>query len=207
MSNTFLIKRKRKRIGFKPGKSRILYSCRSDYAITFCASAKGHYFTGHHAHAVIFGLFTPSCHSSDHCSNICYFGIIGILPMKGSYLVLVCLTSIYQPLWLFSRLFFLCLYDMQASQKASRTALMFLSFDLSEHSGLMYLGGGSLALSSLSSLSSKDINWIALCRSNKAFILALSSGESCALSNTSVRFINFWTPRKTYLVTCAWLLW
>ena len=117
---------------------------------------------------------------------ICDFGIIGILPMKGSYLVLVCLTSIYQPLWLFSWLFFLCLFDIQASQKASRTALMFLSFDLSEHSGLMYLGGGSLALSSLSSLSSKDINWIALCRSNKAFILALSSGESCALSNTSV---------------------
>ena len=123
---------------------------------------------------------------------ICYFGgIIGILPMKGSYLVLVCLTSIYQPLWLFSRLFFLCLFDMQASQKASRTALMFLNFDLSEHSGLMYLGGGSLAPSSLSSLSSKDINWIALCTSNKAFILALSFGESCALSNTSVRFLNF----------------
>ena len=36
---------------------------------------------------------------------ICYFGIIGILPMRGSYLVLVCLTSIYQPLWLFSWLF------------------------------------------------------------------------------------------------------
>ena len=122
---------------------------------------------------------------------ICDFGIIGILPMKGSYLVLVCLTSIYQPLWLFSRLIFLCLFDMRASQKASRTALMFLSFDLSEHSGLMYLGGGSLALSSLSSLSSKDINWIALCRTNKAFIFALSSGESCALSNTSVRFVNF----------------
>ena len=43
---------------------------------------------------------------------ICDFGIIGILPMKGSYLVLVCLTSIYQPLWLFSWLFFLCLFDM-----------------------------------------------------------------------------------------------
>ena len=50
---------------------------------------------------------------------ICYFGIIGILPMKGSYLVLVCLTSIYQPLLLFSRLFFLCLFDMRASQKVS----------------------------------------------------------------------------------------
>lgn len=127
---------------------------------------------------------------------ICYFGIIGILPMKGSYLVLVSMTSIYQPLWLFSRLFFLCLFDMRASQKASRTALMFLSFDLSEHSGLMYLVGGSLALSSLSSLSSKDINWIALCRSNKAFILALSSGEICALSYTSVQFVNFWTPKE-----------
>ena len=127
---------------------------------------------------------------------ICYFGIIGILPMRGSYLVLVCLTSIYQPLWLFSQLLFLCLFDMQASQKASRTALMFLNFDLSEHSGLMYLGGGSLAPSSLSSLSSQDINWIALWGSNKAFILALSTGESCALSNTSVRFVNFWTPKK-----------
>ena len=122
---------------------------------------------------------------------ICYFGIIGILPMRGSYLVLVCLTSIYQPLWLFSQPLFLCLFDMQASQKASRTALMFLNFDLSEHSGLMYLGGGSLPPSSLSSLS-----WIALCRSNKAFVLALSSGERCALSNTSVWFVNFWTPKK-----------
>ena len=75
---------------------------------------------------------------------ICHFGIISILLMRGSYLVLVCLKSIYQPLWLFSRLFFLCLFDMRASQKASRTALMFLNFDLSEHSGLMYLGGGSL---------------------------------------------------------------
>ena len=118
---------------------------------------------------------------------ICYFGIIGILPMRGSYLVLVCLTSIYQPLWLFSQLFFLCLFDMQASQKASRTALMFLNFDLSKHSGLMYLGGGSLAPSALSSLFSKDINSTALCRFNKAFILALSSGESCAFSNRSVR--------------------
>ena len=122
---------------------------------------------------------------------ICHFGIISILLMRGSYLVLVCRKSIYQPLWLFSRLFFLCLFDVRASQKVSRTALMFLNFDLSEHSGLMYLGGGSLALSSLSSLSSKDINWIALCRTNKAFIFALSSGESCALSNTSVRFVNF----------------
>ena len=122
---------------------------------------------------------------------ICYFGIIGILSTRGSYLVLVCLTSIYQPLWLFSRLFFLCLFDVRASQKVSRTALMFLNFDLSEHSGLMYLGGGSLAPSSLSSLSSQDINWIALWGSNKAFILALSTGESCALSNTSVRFVNF----------------
>ena len=58
---------------------------------------------------------------------ICYFGIIGILPMKGSYLVLVSMKSIYQPLWLFSRLFFLCLFDMRASQKASRTALTSLS--------------------------------------------------------------------------------
>ena len=124
-------------------------------------------------------------------ATISYFGIIGILPMKGSYLVLVCLTSIYQPLQLFSRLFFLCLFDMRASQKVSRTALMFLSFDLSEHGGLMYLGAGSLALSLLSSLSSKDINWIALSRSNKAFILALSSRESCALSNMSVPFVNF----------------
>ena len=97
--------------------------------------------------------------------------------MRGSYLVLVCLTSIYQPLWLFSRLLFFCLFVMRASQKASRTALMFLNFDLSEHSGLMYLG--SLAPSSLSLLSSKDINWITLCRFNKAFILALSSRESC----------------------------
>ena len=32
---------------------------------------------------------------------ICYFGIIGILPMRGSYLVLVWLTSIYQPLVIF----------------------------------------------------------------------------------------------------------
>ena len=122
---------------------------------------------------------------------ICYFGSIGILLMRGSYLVLVCLTCIYQPPWLFSRLFFFCLFDMRASPKASRTALMFLNFDLSEHSGLMYLGGGSLAPSSLSSLSSKDINWIALCRFNKAFILTLSSLESCALSNRPVRFVNF----------------
>ena len=118
--------------------------------------------------------------------------------MRGSYLVLVCLKSIYQPLWLFSRLFFLCLFDMRASQKVSRTALMFLNFDLSEHSGLMYLGGGSLAPSSLSSLSSKDINWIALWGSNKAFILALSTGESCALSNTSVRFVNYWSPKNLF---------
>ena len=60
-----------------------------------------------------------------------------------------------------------------------------------EHSGLMYLGVGSLPPSSLSSLS-----WIALCRSNKAFVLALSSGERCTLSNTSVQFVNFWTPKK-----------
>ena len=64
-------------------------------------------------------------------------------------------------------------------------------FDHFEQSGLMYLSGGSLAPSSLSSLSSKDVNWIELCRSNKAFILALSSRESRALSNTSVRFVNF----------------
>ena len=24
----------------------------------------------HHAHSIIFGLFTPSCHSSDQCSNL-----------------------------------------------------------------------------------------------------------------------------------------
>ena len=24
----------------------------------------------HNVHGVIFGLFTPSCHSSDHCSNL-----------------------------------------------------------------------------------------------------------------------------------------
>ena len=86
--------------------------------------------------------------------------------MRGSYLVLVCLTSIYQPLWLFSQLLCLCLFDMQASQKASRTALMFLNFDLSEHSGLMYLGGGLLPPSS-----------IANCRvyiSNKLFTLRVS---------------------------------
>ena len=70
---------------------------------------------------------------------ICYFGIVGILPMRGSYLVLVCLTGISQPLRLFSRLLFVCLFNMRASQKASRTALMFLNYNLSEHSGLMYL--------------------------------------------------------------------
>ena len=85
-----------------------------------------------------------------------------------------------------SQLLFLCLFDMQASQKAPRTALMFLNFDLSEHSGLMHLGGGSLPPSLLSSLS-----WIALCRSNKAFVLVLSSRERRALSNRSVRFVNF----------------
>ena len=37
---------------------------------------------------------------------------------------------------------------------------------------------------------------VALCRSNKAFVLALSSRERCALSNTSVWFVNFWTPKK-----------
>ena len=127
---------------------------------------------------------------------ICYFIVIGILPMGGSYLVLVCLTSIYRPLWLFPWLFFVCLFDMQASQKVSRTALMFLNFDLFEHSGLMCLDGGPLAPSSSSLLSSEHINSISLCRCNKAFILALSSRESCALYNTSVPLVNFWTPKK-----------
>ena len=34
------------------------------------------------------------------------------------------------------------------------------------------------------------------CRFHKAFTLALSSGESCALSNMSVRYVNFWKPKK-----------
>ena len=50
---------------------------------------------------------------------ICYFGIIGILPTRGSYLVLVCLTSIYQPFWLLSRLFFFCLFDLKKGVKNS----------------------------------------------------------------------------------------
>ena len=79
---------------------------------------------------------------------------------------------------------------------------MFLNFDLSEHSGLMYLGGGPLAPSSLSSLSSKDINWIALCTSNKALILALSLGKLCLVQHVCAipQFLN---TKKTYLVPVA----
>ena len=156
--------------------------------MTFCALDKGH-FLDVMSTASFLDFLLPVAIVVITLA-ICSFGIIGILPMKGSYLVLVCLTSIYQPLWLFSRLFFLCLFDMRASQKASRTALMFLNFDLSEHSGLMYLGGGSLdpLFIVLTLLQRHKLDSIV---SNKAFILALSSGESCALSNTSVRFVNF----------------
>ena len=110
--------------------------------MTFCALDKGHFLDVMRTASFLDFLLPVAIVVITLA--ICSFGIIGILPMKGSYLVLVCLTSIYQPLWLFSQLLFLCLFDMQASQKASRTALMFLNFDLSEHSGLMYLGGGSL---------------------------------------------------------------
>ena len=131
-------------IGFKPvkDKEKQNFICRSDYAMTFCALDKGHFLDV--MSTASFSDFLLPVAIVVITLAICSFGIIGILPMKGSYLVLVCLTSIYQPLWLFSQLLFLCLFDMQASQKASRTALMFLNFDLSEHSGLMYLGGGSL---------------------------------------------------------------
>ena len=37
--------------------------------------------------------------------GIYYFGIIRVLPMRGSFLLPVCLISIYQPLWLFSQLY------------------------------------------------------------------------------------------------------
>ena len=58
-------------LGFKPVKNRGKVEFYTHVqAITFCASAKAHYFSGHHAPDVIFGLFTPSCHSSDHCSNL-----------------------------------------------------------------------------------------------------------------------------------------
>ena len=178
-------------IGFKPVKKR----GKIEFYTHVEATMPSHFVLRlkvifHHVHGVILGFLFPVAIVATTVA-ICYFGIIGILSIRGSYLVLVCLTSIYQPLWLFLRLFFFCLFDMRASQRASRTAMMFLNFDLSEHSGLMYLGGGSLAPSSLSSLSSKDINSIALCRFIKAFILALSSGESCALSNTSVLLVNF----------------
>ena len=140
-------------------------------------------------------FFTPSCHSSDHCSNLLLWYYWH--PVHEGQLFGTGLSDKYlsTSLVVFPAVLFLPLWHVSL-QKASRTALMFLNFHLFEQSGLMYLSGGSLAPSSLSSLYSKDVNWIALCRSNKAFILPLSSRESRALSNTSVRFVNFWTPKK-----------
>ena len=50
-------------------------------------------------------LATVSVAISSPAVAICYFGITGVLPLRGSFLVPVCLTSIYQPLWLFLRLY------------------------------------------------------------------------------------------------------
>ena len=101
-----------------------------------------------------------------------------------------------QPLWLFSRLFFFASLTCVPHKRHQEQPWCFFNFDLSQHSGLMCQGGGPLVPSSLSSLSSEDMNSTALCRFHKAFILALSSGESWALSNNSVRYVNFWTPKK-----------
>ena len=65
----------------------------------------------HHAHSIILGFLLPVAIVEIPVA-ICYFGIIGILPMGGSYLVPVCLTKIYWPLWLFPWLFVFCLFDM-----------------------------------------------------------------------------------------------
>ena len=58
---------------------------------------------------------------------ICYFGIIGILPMKGSYLVLVCLTSIYQPLWLFPGCFFFASLTCEPHKRCQEQYWCFLA--------------------------------------------------------------------------------
>ena len=139
-----------------------------------------------HAHCLIFRLFTSSWHSSDHCCNL-------LLLASCTWGTVFCYSSVKQVLISLSAYFrccsfSVCLFDARALQKGSRTALLFLNFDLSQRTGLMCLGGGTLAPSSLSSLSSEDINSTALCTFNTAFILALSSKkerEIWALSNTS----------------------
>ena len=56
--------------------------------------------------------------------GICYFGIIGVLPLWGSFFGPVCLTTIYQPLWLFSHLhLFLPLWHACRFHKAFTLAL------------------------------------------------------------------------------------
>ena len=111
-----------------------------------------------------------------------------------------------QPLWLFSRLFFFASLTCVPHKRHQQQPWCFFNFDLSQHSGLMCLGGGPLVPSSLSSLSSEDMNSTALCRFHKAFILALSSGESWALSNNSVRYYSE-HQKNSFIVTVAWLIW
>ena len=93
-------------IGFKPVKSREKIEFYTHVEVTmpshFVLRLKVIF---HHVHGVILGFLLPAAIVAITVA-ICFFGIIVILPFRRSYLALVCLTSIYQPLWLFSRLFF-----------------------------------------------------------------------------------------------------
>ena len=58
-------------IGFKPVKNR----GKVEFYTHVEATMPSHFVLQlkvifHHVHGTIFGLFTPSCHSSNHCSNL-----------------------------------------------------------------------------------------------------------------------------------------